>query len=260
MTKNLKIAALQTSLFWENAEANRAMFEEKLAAIAEPVDLIVLPEMFTTGFSMKSNQLAEPALLHTHKWMHMMAQQKNALVLGSYIVQEKGHFYNRLLAMEPSGAYHCYDKRHLFRMGGENEFYSAGADKVIISWRGVNIRPLICYDLRFPVWSRNVANDYDLLLYVANWPAPRAHVWRALLMARALENQCYVVGVNRVGTDGEGLNYAGDSMIIDYKGNILANGFEQEVSLLAEINLTDLQDFRQKFPAYLDADSFEIKL
>jgi omega-amidase len=257
---NLKIAAIQTDIYWENITANLANLEEKMATIASQQDLILLPEMFNTGFSMNSKSLAEPMNSTTFKWLKQMANKHKAVVTGSYIVSDKGEQFNRLVWMQPDGQFDSYDKRHLFRMGGENEFYSSGKKRIIKQIKGWNICPLICYDLRFPVWSRNRNNEYDLLIYVANWPKPRAHVWSNLLVARALENQSYVVGLNRVGVDGMGLSYSGDSAIIDFKGHAITSNSDSESILFAEISKTELTDFRTKFPAYLDADEFEIKL
>jgi omega-amidase len=258
MADTLKIAGIQSNLHWENPTANLAMFEEKIANLPADTDIIVLPEMFTTGFSMSSASLAEPPKLHTHKWLAMIAQQRQALVMGSYIVNDGGHYFNRLLAIEPNGNYHVYNKRHLFRMGAEHQHYTAGTEQLIINYKGLNIRPLICYDLRFPVWSRNQANAYDLLIYVANWPAPRAQAWRCLLQARAIENQCYLMGVNRIGTDAQGLQYSGDSLFTDYKGQLLADAAATDGNIIQHIKLTELRQFRQAFPTYLDADNFTL--
>ncbi len=257
--ENLKIAAIQTKLFWEDITANLANLEEKIATIDSQPDLIILPEMFNTGFSMQSKTLAEPMNFTTFKWMKQMAEKTGAVITGSYIVIEKGEYFNRLIWMQPDGIFYSYDKRHLFRMGGENEHFSAGNKRMVMQLKGWNICPLVCYDLRFPVWSRNRNNEYDLLIYVANWPEPRAKVWSNLLIARALENQSYVIGLNRVGTDGMGLSYSGDSAIIDFKGNLINSESKNEKILFAELNKKDLTDFREKFPAYLDADEFEIK-
>jgi omega-amidase len=256
--ETLKIVAVQTDLFWEDKTANLANLEEKLASINTSPDLIILPEMFNTGFSMDTKQLAEPMNFTTFKWMKQMAAKHEAVIIGSYIVNENGQNYNRLIWIEPNGDFDTYDKRHLFRMGGENEHYSAGKKRIIKNLKGWNICPLICYDLRFPVWSRNKNCEYDILIYIANWPKPRAHIWSNLLIARAIENQSYIIGVNRVGIDGTGLVYSGDSAIIDFKGQTLVSETEKESILYYEINKKELLDFREKFPAYLDADDFEI--
>ncbi|MEZ0538502.1 amidohydrolase [Fibrella arboris] len=260
----MNITLLQTDLHWQDPVANRAMLEEKLFTLPEPTDLIVLPEMFTTGFTMDARAVAEPMNLTTFKWLKQMAAQTNAVVTGSYVVQENGGptgraFYNRLIWMEPDGQFATYDKRHLFRMAGEDKTYSAGTLRLVREWRGWRICPLICYDLRFPVWSRNrqIAPDqldYDLLLYVANWPAPRQQPWDTLLQARAIENLSYVAGVNRVGTDGNGHPYRGGSALIDFKGDVLFRHYDSEAIHQQTLSLDDLQAFRAKFPAYLDAD------
>ncbi|RRB04895.1 amidohydrolase [Larkinella rosea] len=254
----LHLTLLQTSLHWENPTANRAMLEEKIFALPEKTDLIVLPEMFTTGFTMNAAPLAEPMNLTTFRWLKQMAAQTEAVVTGSYIVQEKGRFYNRLIWMEPDGSFDVYDKRHLFRMAEEDRTYTAGSKRLIKSWRGWNICPLICYDLRFPVWSRNSGLAYDLLLYVANWPAPRSLAWNALLQARAIENLAYVAGVNRVGEDGNGHPYAGDSSIIDPKGEVLFRQRDTETVFQTSLSLDDLRAYRERFPADRDADEFQI--
>lgn len=256
--ENLKIAAVQTDLFWENTTANLANLEEKLAQISNEPDLIILPEMFTTGFTMNAKSLSEPMNFTTFKWMKQMAKKHKAVITGSFIVNENNQNYNRLIWMQPDGTFDSYDKRHLFRMGDEHTFFSAGKKKIIKQLKGWNICPLICYDLRFPVWSRNKNNEYDVLIYIANWPKARAFVYSNLLIARALENQAYVIGVNRVGSDGMGLSYSGDTAIINFKGQTLVFETENETILYAELNKKELDDFRTKFPAYLDADEFEI--
>ncbi|RCR66755.1 amidohydrolase [Larkinella punicea] len=254
----MHLTLLQTSLHWENPTANRAMLEEKIFALPEKTDLIVLPEMFTTGFSMNAKALAEPMNLTTFRWLKQMAAQTDAVVTGSYIVQEKGQFYNRLIWMEPDGSFDVYDKRHLFRMAGEEQTYAGGTKRLVKSWRGWNICPLICYDLRFPVWSRNAGLEYDLLLYVANWPAARSTAWNALLQARAIENLAYVAGVNRVGEDGNGHAYAGDSSLIDPKGEVLFRQNQTETVFQTTLSLDELSVYRERFPANRDADDFRI--
>ncbi|MGV3601871.1 MAG: amidohydrolase [Dyadobacter fermentans] len=255
----LSIALVQADLHWENVTANLASFEEKLAALPEAVDLIVLPEMFNTGFTMNT-ALAEPMNLTTTRWMKQIAKQQNALVVGSFAVNDGGRFFNRLLCVRPDGTYSQSDKRHLFRMGEEHSHYTAGNARLTIEWRGWKLCPLVCYDLRFPVWSRNLQSDpYDILLYVANWPARRAHAWSTLLHARAIENQCYVMGVNRVGTDGNGLEYRGDSVALDYLGEPIAMLTNQETEKIVHISKAELATYREKFSALSDADDFEIR-
>jgi len=255
----MHLTLLQPTLHWENPTANRAALEEVLFGLPEPTDLIVLPEMFTSGFTMNPAAVAEPMNLTTFKWLRQMAAQTKAAITGSYVVQEGGRHYNRLLWMEPDGTFATYDKRHLFRMAGEEKVYSAGTQRIVRSWRGWNICPLICYDLRFPVWSRNVGLEYDLLIYVANWPAPRRHAWNTLLQARALENLCYVAGVNRVGADGNGHPYAGDSAVIDFKGQVQVSLGDQPGLIQTTLSLDELRAFRERFPAHLDADTFTLE-
>lgn len=263
----MNITLLQTELYWHDPVANRAMLEEQIAALPQSTDLIVLPEMFTTGFTMDAPAVAEPANLTTFRWLRQMAAQTGAVVTGSYVVWEKGssgtQYANRLIWMQPDGQFDVYDKRHLFRMAGEDGIYTAGQQRIIKTWKGWRICPLICYDLRFPVFSRNVSDTdepfaYDLLLYVANWPAVRRNAWNVLLQARAIENLCYVAGVNRVGTDGNGHAYSGDSALINFKGEVLFQQTDQPVAHQQTLSLDDLNAFRQAFPANLDADAFTL--
>ena len=258
----LRTTLVQTDLYWQDIDANLAMLEEKIWQIDEDTDLIILPEMFNTGFSMNAEKLAEPMNFNTFKWMNQMAKQKNAAICGSYIVKESTNYYNRLYFIDPEGSFDFYDKRHLFRMGEEHLTYSEGKKRMIREFRGFRIMPLVCYDLRFPVWIKNRydkdadALEYDVLVFVANWPAPRTNVWDTLLKARALENQCYSIGVNRTGKDGEGIEYSGNSVIYDYKGLSL-NDVSTEPSIqTVELNLEELKAFRKKFPVYLDWDKF----
>lgn len=253
---DLRVALIQTDLYWENATANLASLEEKIATITEPVDVIVLPEMFTTGFTMNPASVAEPMNLTTTKWIQQMAAQTGAVVTGSFVAKEGTNYFNRLLWVEPSGTYDYYDKRHLFRMAREHESYESGNKRIIKEWKGWRICPLICYDLRFPVWSRNVALQYDLLLYVANWPAVRSHVWNTLLQARAIENLSYVVGVNRIGNDGNGIPHTGDSAVVDFKGEVLERTSGEERIIIYTLQKESLTAFRTRFPAHLDADEF----
>jgi len=256
--QDLTVTLVQTELYWENIQANLSELEEKLWSVQDNADLIVLPEMFNTGFTMNAPTLAEPMNLTTTKWMKQMAAQKQAVICGSFIVKEKDNFYNRFLWVTPEGQISYYDKRHLFRMANEHETFSMGKEKLIVELKGWKVCPLVCYDLRFPVWSRNVKNEYDILLYVANWPAARQSAWNTLLPARAVENLCYTIGVNRCGEDGKGIAYQGDSRIDDFYGNNLLHlGKEESISTF-EFDKEKLEKYRQKFPAYLDADRFEI--
>ena len=255
---DLTVALVQTTLAWHDREANFAHFDELLEQ-ARGADLVVLPEMFTTGFSMESKTLAEPEHGPTSKWLQARAKDLDAVVTGSVIVRAAdGSHRNRLLWARPDGEVLHYDKRHLFRMAGEHEHFTPGERQVQFEVKGWRVRPLICYDLRFPVWSRN-QNDYDLALYVANWPAPRSLHWQSLLIARAIENQAYVAGCNRVGTDGNGHHYRGDSRIINPQGEIIATADPHQATRLdAELSLSALQEYREKFPAWRDADPFTI--
>lgn len=258
--QDLTITLIQSELHWENTGANLAMFEEKIWKIKSPTDIIVLPEMFTTGFTMNAELLAEPMGLTAFKWMKQQAAQTGAVVTGSVIIKEQGRYFNRLIWMQPDGKYFYYDKRHLFRMAEEHLVYSPGTEKLLVSWKGWNIRPLICYDLRFPVWSRNRNNEYDLLIYVANWPEARSLPWRTLLQARAIENLSYVAGVNRVGKDGKEINYCGESTIVSPKGEIIWQQENNEAIHSYTLSKTELASFRAKFPADMDADEFQIKI
>ena len=281
--QDLSVSIIQTNLFWENSTANLANLEEKIAQISLPTDLIILPEMFTTGFTMNAKMMAEPMNFTTFKWMKQQAKRTQSVITGSFIVKEGDQFFNRLIWMRPDESYETYDKRHLFRMGDEDKTFTAGTKKMIVELKGWRICPLICYDLRFPVWSRNYKEEgkkgekkkeksensytesssllnYDLLIYVANWPSVRSQVWDILLQARAIENQSYCIGVNRVGEDGMGLEYTGNSAVIDFKGNQLFYQKKSEVIVNQILSKKELENFRTKFPAYLDADEFEITL
>lgn len=259
----LNISLIQSALYWHDIDANLAMFEEKIWQIEGKTDLIVLPEMFTTGFTNAAAELAEPMNSKTFRWMKQQAMQTQAAICGSFIARDGKNLYNRLLWMQPNGEYVSYDKKHLFRMSEEHEIYTSGVDRVVVEWRGWKIRPLICYDLRFPVWSRNEtysdgSQAYDLLLYVANWPAPRVQIWQTLLQARAIENLSYCVGVNRVGEDGMKVSYNGHSVAFNFKGELMNDLGETENIAKIEISKSDLSAFRKKFPAHLDADSFQL--
>lgn len=255
----MKLALLQQALAWEDREANYRAFETVLAPLRQQVDLVVLPEMFTTGFTMHPERLAEQAGKPTTEWLQAQARALDAAMAGSVVVADAGQFFNRLLWVTPDGAISSYDKRHLFRMAREHEHYTAGDSTMVIGWRGFRVAPLVCYDLRFPVWSRRRPEfEYDLLVYVANWPAVRRYPWQQLLRARAIENQAYVAGVNRVGTDGNAVAYAGDSAIIDYLGQPIAELPDVAGVVQATLELAPLVEFRHKFPAHLDADRFTI--
>ncbi|MEX2594216.1 MAG: amidohydrolase [Anditalea sp.] len=261
--ENLKIALFQTNLYWQNREANLAMLEEKIWSMEKPVDLIILPEMFPTGFTMESKEMAEPMNFTTTKWMKQMAAQTRSVVTGSVIIKDSGKLFNRLLWATPEGEVSYYDKRHLFRMANEEEHYDMGKENIFVGLKGWKILPQICYDLRFPVWSRNKADAngkglYDLVLYVASWPAPRISAWDILLKARAVENLSYAIGVNRIGQDGKGVTYNGHSGAYDFKGRTLAFSKDMDEILMVDLDHEELIAYRSKFPAWKDADGFEI--
>ena len=257
----LRLALLQADLLWQDAAANRAAFDLRLAALQPgATDLVILPEMFSTGFSMQPGDLAEPVDGPTARWLRDWAARLDAAVVGSVMTRDAGRSVNRLWFATPDGALSHYDKRHLFRMAGEHEHYAAGAQGLVVEFRGWRIAPLVCYDLRFPVWSRRRPGyDYDLLLYVANWPARRAYAWRQLLIARAIENQCYVAGVNRVGADGNGIAHDGDSAVHDFLGMPLATLGGASSTGQVALDPAALAEFRERFPAHLDADRFELR-
>ena len=254
----MKVTLIQTDIIWENAEQNRNNFEEKINSITSDVDLIVLPEMFTTGFSMHPEAIAESMEGNTVSWLKIIARLKNTAITGSIVIKENDNFYNRLVFVFPSGEMQYYDKRHLFSLAGEDELYSAGAKKLIIDYKGWKICPLICYDLRFPVFSRNT-EDYDLLIYVANWPTTRVLAWDTLLKARAIENMCYTIGVNRIGEDGNNYPYSGHSQVFDFLGNIRVEPSSEEAIFVTTLDKTEMLETRKKLDFLSDRDIFEIK-
>jgi omega-amidase len=254
----MKVALIQSSLIWENPTANRNYFEEQINAISEKVDLIVLPEMFSTGFTMNPITVAETMQGDTIEWLKSLAKAKNSAITGSLVIKEKGNFYNRLVFVFPSGEIQFYDKRHLFTLAGEDKVYTSGKEKLIIAYQGWKICPLICYDLRFPVFSRNT-EDYDLLLYVANWPKARINAWDILLKARSVENMCYTIGLNRIGFDDNNLEYNGHSQAIDFLGNYVLEPQETEGVFVIELNKEKLVETKSKLGFLNDSDVFELK-
>jgi omega-amidase len=259
--QDLKVTLVQTDIHWEQINANLAMLEEKIWKDNPDTDLIVLPEMFNTGFTMNGQAVAEPMNGNTCKWMKQVASQTGAYICGSIVIKEEGRFYNRFIFVSPEGKYQWYDKRHLYRMAGEDTVYTAGKEKIIVKIKGYRISPLVCYDLRFPVWSRRTveeSGDYDVLIYVASWPAPRISSWTILLKARAVENLCYTVGVNRIGTDGSNLEYTGESIVCGPKGEVLASMENFNAIQTVSIPGSQIREFREKFPVHLDADRFQI--
>lgn len=257
---NLKITVFQGYLFWENIDRNLQNIAIRLSGLREKTDLIILPEMFSTGFTMRADMLAEPMDGKTMKWMHSIAAQYNCVVTGSIIISDNNKYYNRLIWMRPDGTYECYDKRHLFALGKEHETYTAGDKKLIVELKGWNICPMICYDLRFPVWQRNVNNEYDLLIIIASWPERRIAHWRALILARAIENQAYVIGVNRVGHDGNQVYHSGDSTCIDPNGNVVYYKRDEEDMYTFTINPDEVKKTRRALPFLKDADGFKLDL
>jgi omega-amidase len=253
----MKIALIQTSLVWENPMENRSHLAQKITGFMEDVDLIVLPEMFSSGFTMDPKAVAETMEGETVSWLQHLAKAKNCAITGSLVIEEDGNYYNRLVFVFPDGEIKTYDKRHLFTLAGEHQFYTAGVDKLIVEYKGFRICPLVCYDLRFPVFSRNV-EDYDLLIYVANWPKPRVNAWDILLKARAVENMCYAIGVNRIGMDANNHEYVGHSQAVDFLGNYVLEPQEADAVFIVEIDKGKLLETKTKLAFLNDRDSFKI--
>jgi omega-amidase len=254
VSSNLRVTLIQASLHWEDISANLEMFSQKIALSKGETDLIILPEMFSTGFSMNTS-LAQEQNGSAVEWMKNTAAKKNCVVVGSLLLSDRKKYFNRLVWMNPNGEFLTYDKRHLFSLSDEPKVFSSGKERIIVELNGWKICPLICYDLRFPVWSRN-KNDYDVLLYVANWPERRVQAWKYLLIARAIENQSYVIGVNRVGNDGNDIYHSGDSMVLDPLGNVLYHKQHEEDVTTVELNYDDLKKAREQLPFLKDADDF----
>ena len=258
MEEILKTTIIQSELHWENATANLKMFSEKIRLIETETDLIVLPEMFTTGFSMNAEKLSEPNDGETLQWMISEAKKNNCAITGSVIISEDNHFYNRLFFVFPDGSFKKYDKKHTFTLAKENETYAAGSERLIVDYRGWRICPLVCYDLRFPVWARNT-EDYDVLIYVANWPKVRTLAWDTLLRARAIENMAYCIGVNRVGLDGNNHEYIGHSAVYDTLGKqISKNSFEKEFTETVIMEKEHIQNNRKHLQFLNDRDTFTL--
>lgn len=254
MNRPLTITLVQENLVWEDIDKNLARFDAILTAMEEQTRLIVLPEMFTTGFALDRPELAQTMDGSAVSWMRQKAKEKGADLVGSLLIKENGCLFNRLVWACATGEIHWYDKHHLFRYAGETRFFTAGTERLIVKVDGWKISPFICYDLRFPCWTRNVNNSYDIALFVANWPASRSAHWKALLVARAIENQAYVLGVNRVGTDGNAMVYSGDSLIIDPQGTILFHHSQTPVVYTMTLSHTLLREYRNNFPVWMDAD------
>ncbi len=259
MKENLKIALVQSHLAWENAVQNRSMFTKKIRTISEDTDLIILPEMFTTGFTMNAAEVAESMEGDTLCWMKEMARETNCAIVGSIVVREENKYFNRLIFMFPNGVYETYDKHQLFTLAKEQEVYTAGQKEVIVEYKGWKIKTLICYDLRFPVWARNTSG-YDVLLYVASWPKRRIGAWDTLLRARAIENMCYCIGVNRIGLDGMGYEYNGHSAIYDVLGKSILQDtpIEKDSILYATLEASNVKTTREALPFLADRDDFKL--
>lgn len=260
MENNLRISLVQGDIVWEDKTSNLKIYRDLLSNLSGKTDLAILPEMFSTGFSMQSNHLAETNEGETIFLVKKCAADFGIAISGSFLAKdEHGHTFNRGFFVTPEGESHFYNKRHLFRMGNEHEFFTQGNKQLIVSYKGWNINLIICYDLRFPVWIRNVDNAYDLMICAANWPESRNAVWETLLKARALENQAYVCGVNRVGKDGNGLKHKGNSLLINFLGEVISEYMPEKVIVNTySINKEQLDEFRRKFPSWKDADKFQI--
>ena len=258
MKDQLHVVGIQTDLFWENPTKNIAAFEEKINSLPENTDLVVLPEMFTTGFTMNPKNIAEKIDGNTISWLQEIAVKKQLAITGSIVIQKKNKYYNQLVFVHPTGKVETYTKRHSFTLAGEDKVYTSGSEKLIVTYKGWRICPLICYDLRFPVWARNTEN-YDLLLFMANWPVKRIKAWDTLLKARSIENMCYTIGVNRTGLDANNYNYSGNSLITDYLGEEISNLPENKVGIVSATISKKRQDtLREKLGFLNDMDSFSI--
>lgn len=267
MLENLKITIIQSDLFWEDVDKNLLAFSNKLENIKSgETDIIVLPEMFSTGFTMNPKKNAETVNGKALSWMKQISQIKNAVIVGSLALEENGKFYNRLYWVEPNGNILFYNKRHLFRLAKEQDYYTVGEEQLIINYKGWKIRPFICYDLRFPVWSKNTCNEkgeysHDVMIYIANWPEIRSFAWNTLLAARAIENQSYLIGVNRIGVDGKNISYSGDSKALNYLGKSMVEiPSHIENITTVSLNYNELIEFREKFTVGFDWDKFSISL
>ena len=267
MSSPLTVTLIQSQLHWEDKKANLEMFTQKIESIREKTELVVLPEMFSTGFSMNPEKLAEPMDGETVQWMKKLSAEKRVIITGSIIISENDQYYNRMIWMLPNGEFGYYDKRHLFAYAGEDKHYAAGHKRFIASVKGWRVHLQVCYDLRFPVWSRQVLKsvenghlhtEYDLLIYVANWPDRRRHAWTTLLQARAIENQCFVVGVNRVGTDANGHYYSGDSLVANPLGELYYHKKDAEDIFTITLNKEEVEGIREKLPFWKDGDDFRL--
>lgn len=259
----ISISLIQSEIFWEDISKNLEMFEEKINSLTGKTEVVVLPEMFSTGFNMQPEKFSETLDGRTIKWMQYLSRKNNLIITGSVIIKEDNKYYNSLIWMQPDGKFYHYNKRHLFAYAGENEKYSAGNKRLIVSVKGWKINLQVCYDLRFPVWSRQTKGDnpeFDIIIYVANWPSSRINAWKTLLKARAIENQCYVAGVNRVGNDGNHNLYNGNSMVVDPLGEVIYQKPDTEDIFTIKLEMENLEKIRAKFPFLKDSDEFRIML
>lgn len=264
--QDLRVTLIQANTVWHDAAANRTLYGELCLSVKGQTDLIVLPETFLSGFSSDVAASALSMQSESIDWLQTLARECEAVVTGSIVIRDADKAFNRLIWMRPDGTHGHYDKRHLFRMAGEHERFGMGQARLIVELNGWRICPMVCYDLRFPVFARNrfadakpENRDYDALLFVANWPSPRSYAWKTLLRARAIENLSYCVGVNRTGTDGNNISYSGDSVVLDYLGQPMIECGAQPQVVTTTLSWTALQEHRSRFPAYLDADEFELK-
>ncbi len=254
----LNISIIQYNIIWEEIGKNLKQLMSLINQIDESTDIIILPEMFATGFSMNTQKISQTMEGEVINWLMDIAKSKQVAIIGTQAIKENNSVFNRAIFVVPTGQVQFYDKRHLFSPGSENKSYTKGSERKVFNYKGVRIFPQICYDLRFPVWSRNI-NDYDLIINMANWPESRISAWNTLLKARAIENQCYVIGVNRIGSGG-GIDYSGQSQLIDYKGKVILS-LDNEINIIKKctIDLELLKNFKEKFPVYLDSDKYELK-
>jgi omega-amidase len=255
----MKVALVQSALVWENAKENRNRIDSKIKSISDDVDLIVLPEMFTSGFTMNPNKVAEKMKGETVSWLKSIANKRNCAITGSLVIEENNNFYNRLVFVFPTGEIKTYDKRHLFTLAGEDKVYTSGEERLIVNYKGFKICPLICYDLRFPVFARNTV-DYDVLIYVANWPQPRINAWDILLKSRSVENMCYTIGVNRIGLDENNLVYTGHSQVVDFLGNYIVMPQQNENVFIVDLDKVTMLETRSKLGFLNDRDAFNLKI
>ena len=252
--QDLIITIIQSDLIWEDIDSNIKNFDSKIDSIKGNTDLIVLPEMFPTGFTMNAESCRQDMEGPAVKWLKEKSKDTGVDITGSLIIKSENNYFNRLIWVQPDGGLFFYDKKHLFCYAGENKYYSPGNKKITVRLKGWKLRPFICYDLRFPLWTRNLNNEYDAAVFVANWPGSRSFHWKSLLISKAIENQCYVIGVNRVGVDGNKIEYSGDSAVINFKGDTLFEKANEEFIYTVQLSYAELKKYREEFPFWKDAD------